>query len=99
MLYNFLILRFPGCISDLERCLRVDELSPADSDDLQEAAPDDPGMGFPPHDVDLLISDTGIPNPDEEEIEEEEEQGEAATGSDLPAVTPTTPAPKRRRME
>ena len=34
MLYDFLILKHPGAIADLERILRVDGFSPTASDDL-----------------------------------------------------------------
>ena len=115
MLYDFLILKHPGAIEDLERILRVDGFSPTASDDLYPEDTTDlqEASGMPPHDVDLLVADTGVnrpagaaENPDAgafEEVAEETELSGAenfATGEpNFPPVTPATPAPKRRRHE
>ena len=97
MLYDFLISKFPGAIEHMERFLHPGSLSPSGSDDLEMLARGPEATSVPPSGVDL---DDPIDDFDTEEDEPEDDEDEVATGSSghgLPAETPTTPAPKRRR--
>ena len=105
MLYDFLVLKYPGSVQELERILRVDSLSPSPSDDLYAEDSQAASSGIPPHDVDLMVADTGDhpgdveASPAEDHCEDSAEEDESPSIHGCPAVTPATPAPKRRRLD